>query len=422
MSQRTFKIAIIGTGPAGCMLACLLSESTPPPNTIIDITIFEESSREYMTPERCSVKLHPRSGLAAIKAAGLYDGYFSGHERPDGSALCVCDKDYKTWFRAKASMEGDHNIDQSKLRVFLCNTIHRDTVRHEEIDGQLMIRSVRIQGEMVRWRSRLVRVVEEEPEEGKSYGLPMLHFESGEVIGGWDLVVGADGGWSVTRRYLDPSQEPRYSGISKYAFNIPTSSHDLDWASRLVKGGSLFAFGEGKSISVQKLGDGSLNVGAFLRFDSPPPLNQSLTKGRILSQFQSWDPVLMRLIQSGQPVPQVYHLHHLPEDFRWNHRPGVTLVGDAAHLMTPTVLPFAGESVNLTFEDAWKLTQAILSGIPTESVNEKVRAYEEDLFERASRAQRTTNGMTQDMFCTEGAPKTSIQSCTYIGGAPASPH
>ncbi|KAJ5032829.1 uncharacterized protein L3040_009420 [Drepanopeziza brunnea f. sp. 'multigermtubi'] len=363
MSQRTFKIAIIGAGPAGCMLACLLSESTPPPNTIIDITIFEGSAREYIPLERCSVKLHPRSGLAAIKAGGLYDGYFSRLERSDGSALCVCDKDHKTWFRAKASMEGDHEIDQSKLRNFLYNTFHRDKVRHEEIDGELMIRNVRTQGELVRWRSRLVRVVEEEPEEGKSYGLPMLHFGSGEVIGGWDLVVGADGGWSVTRRYLDPSQEPRYSGISKYVFNIPASSNNLDWASPLVKGGSLFAFGEGKSISAQKLGDGSLNVGAFLRFDSPP-LSQSLTKNQILTQFQSWSPVLMRLIQSGQSVPQVYHLHQLPEDFRWNHRPGVTLVGDAAHLMTPTVLLFAGESVNLAFEDAWKLSQAILSGIP----------------------------------------------------------
>lgn len=87
---------------------------------------------------------------------------------------------------------------------------------------------------------------------------------------------------------------------------------------------------------------------------------------------------------------------------------GVTVLGDAAHLMTP----FAGEGVNLAFHDAMKLSKAIVEGIERggEELDVNIRAFEEDLFVRAGHAQRMTHGMMGDMFFTEGAPRSSMQS------------
>ena len=55
----------------------------------------------------------------------------------------------------------------------------------------------------------------------------------------------------------------------------------------------------------------------------------------------------------------------------------LTLVGDAAHLMTP----FAGVGVNVAMEDALKLGQSIVAN--KENLSTAVRAYEDEMFTRA---------------------------------------
>jgi 2-polyprenyl-6-methoxyphenol hydroxylase-like FAD-dependent oxidoreductase len=49
-------------------------------------------------------------------------------------------------------------------------------------------------------------------------------------------------------------------------------------------------------------------------------------------------------------------MYMLPIGFSWPHRSGVTIIGDAAHLMTP----FAGEGVNLAMWDAMLLGRALV--------------------------------------------------------------
>ncbi|KAH7364871.1 hypothetical protein BKA65DRAFT_523162 [Rhexocercosporidium sp. MPI-PUGE-AT-0058] len=375
--MATFNIAIIGAGPAGCMLARLLlqSQSTSPiPSTSLRITIFEAESSPDFRAQGGTLDLHPKTGLAAMKVAGLYDDFLK-FARLDGSAMRICDKNLKTYFKLSASADGNPEIDRFQLRMMLLAALPEGSVT---------------------WGFKLEGV-----EEGGR-----LRFENGESRGGFDLVVGADGGWSRTRRFVDEVQRPLFSGIAKYALTLPDVHERAPEVAKLLNRGSLFAFGDGKSVGVQQLGEGGVDVGLFVHFAEPP--REPLGKKEVEAMFGDWCEELRGVIRKADMEVKVYNLHHLPEGYRWEHKKGVTLLGDAAHLMTP----FAGEGVNFAFEDAMKLSRAIIEGVEkgSQALDEGITAFEEAMFKRAVYAQKMTNGMMGDMFFTDGAPRTSMQS------------
>jgi 2-polyprenyl-6-methoxyphenol hydroxylase-like FAD-dependent oxidoreductase len=107
---------------------------------------------------------------------------------------------------------------------------------------------------------------------------------------------------------------------------------------------------------------------------------------------------------------------------RWAHRQGLTLIGDAAHLMTP----FAGVGVNVAMEDALSLANQIKQW--KQSVWDKagpspssslligpVRAYEEEMFTRAQRYAEETM-MYFDLFFHE---RGGIAMCEQFAKAKA---
>jgi 2-polyprenyl-6-methoxyphenol hydroxylase-like FAD-dependent oxidoreductase len=94
----------------------------------------------------------------------------------------------------------------------------------------------------------------------------------------------------------------------------------------------------------------------------------------------------------------------LPVGLKWQHQEGVTLLGDAAHLMTP----FAGVGVNIAFEDAMKLAAAIIDAAKDGkkgALHARVKDFEKDMFLRAENAERLTDGMMRDVLFTEGEPR-----------------
>src|SRR5581483_10730052 len=101
----------------------------------------------------------------------------------------------------------------------------------------------------------------------------------------------------------------------------------------------------------------------------------------LLDQFAGWDQSLLAMIHECNDRFVVRPLYMLPVGHRWNFRAGVTLLGDAAHLMSP----FSGEGVNLAMLDAADLANAIST---CSTLEEAVQTYEEKMFARAEIAAR----------------------------------
>ncbi|KAH7363664.1 hypothetical protein BKA66DRAFT_207472 [Pyrenochaeta sp. MPI-SDFR-AT-0127] len=389
----TLKIAIVGAGPGGCMLARLLLES----DSSINVTIFEAEASVNYRSQGGTLDLRSGTGLAAIKAAGLWDE-FQKHARYDGESLLVTDKNLTTWMRRSPRKDGNDGknhlqeapeIDRKDLRRMLMESLPSDTVH---------------------WGSKLSHVEE------TSFGLN-LHFANGQVHSGYDLIVGCDGAFSKTRSLLS-SEKPFYVGLGGWALDIPSAATTAPDVYKLVNRGSVFVFSDHKALDLQQLSDGSIHVAYygthpedFTRTCGFDAANLEEAKHTLRKELADWKPELLDAVEKVQGEAVWRNLYQLPVGFTWPHKSGITLLGDAAHLMTP----FSGIGVNTAFHDAMLLSQEIVafassSESGTLTLDEHIKTYESKMFTAAHAGMRHTEGSMNDMLFTAGAPRTSIES------------
>jgi 2-polyprenyl-6-methoxyphenol hydroxylase-like FAD-dependent oxidoreductase len=140
----------------------------------------------------------------------------------------------------------------------------------------------------------------------------------------------------------------------------------------LVGKGSFLALGNKHGLDSHRAAQGSAQIYLMTNaldedestmVESLSKLSAAELKAHFLSDENSygdWGAELKELItvafdEQGPGAVQIKPLAMLPVGHRWEPKPGATLIGDAAHLMTP----FAGEGVNLAMWDALELASAI---------------------------------------------------------------
>ncbi|WP_181435238.1 hypothetical protein [Curtobacterium sp. MCBD17_019] len=77
-------------------------------------------------------------------------------------------------------------------------------------------------------------------------------------------------------------------------------------------------------------------------FDGIDFADADVTRARIAAEFDGWAPELTALVTDSDTAPVLRSIHELPDRHRWVRVPGVTLLGDAAHVTVP-----GGEGANI---------------------------------------------------------------------------
>ncbi|KAI0843518.1 FAD/NAD(P)-binding domain-containing protein [Hypoxylon sp. FL0890] len=367
------KIAIIGAGPAGCMLGRILSLSNVP------FTIFESDASPNYRAQGGTLDLHTGTGLAAVKQAQLWDE-FQEHVRWDGDYVMAADKNLKPFFQFGPSnrLSERPEIDRFQLRRILTESLPEGSIK---------------------WGHRLQRV-----EEGN-----VLVFENA-TESGFDLVIGCEGAWSKVRSYISQEVKPFYTGVGCHRLAISDAANTAPDLYQLANRGTVFASWNGQRMAIQQMGDGSLNVvwctrrpENWMQTCGYEPRNIEQVKKAILKEMDGWDPRLREAIEKAEDsVCDPKNLYQLPVGWHWQHRRGVTLIGDAAHLMAP----FAGEGVNVAFDDSRKLAAAIIRAVQAggglDELDKEMQAFEEEMFTRMVVYQRQTEELAKLWFFTEG--------------------
>jgi 2-polyprenyl-6-methoxyphenol hydroxylase-like FAD-dependent oxidoreductase len=108
------RVAIISAGPISLTLARLLPLNKPN----VDFVVFESEKSRDARGQGGTLDLHPATGLAALKEAGLYDEFLE-RARFDGEELIICDKDLTKYVELSGSDENSSHGTPEIYRISL---------------------------------------------------------------------------------------------------------------------------------------------------------------------------------------------------------------------------------------------------------------------------------------------------------------
>ena len=341
------SITIIGAGLGGLVLARVLHVHG------IAATVYEADATAGARTQGGQLDIHEHDGQIALAAAGL-TAQFRAIIHEGGEATRVLNPNGEALFDEPDDGTGGRpEVLRGDLRRILLDSLPADTVQ---------------------WGHKLTSV------RPLGNGQHEIEFENGSTTVS-DLLVGADGAWSRVRSLLSAAV-PEYVGT----VFIETYLHDVDArhpaTARAVGGGALFALSPGKGLTVHREVGGILHTYVQLDrsadwIDAIDFTDAASAKATVAAEFDGWAPELTALITDGETALVPRRIFTLPNDHRWEHTPGVTLLGDAAHLMPPS-----GDGANLAMFDGAELGRAIAAH--RNNFDAALPDFEEAMFARSA--------------------------------------
>jgi 2-polyprenyl-6-methoxyphenol hydroxylase-like FAD-dependent oxidoreductase len=343
----TTPITVVGAGLGGLVLARVLHVHGIP------VTVYEAEASAAARTQGGLLDIHPSNGQLALEAAGL-TGQFRGLVLPGRESYRVLDRAGTVLLDLPDDGTGERpEVPRGELRQMLLDSLPDD---------------------IVHWGRKISGVLAFDD------GHHELRFADGATVV-TRLLVGADGAWSRVRPVLSDAT-PEYVGVTSVEYFLFDADTRHRATAEAAGAGSLFALAPGKGFLAYREGGGTLHAYVQLKAAQDWLADADVADGaavtaRVVAEFDGWAPELTALITDSDTAPVVRPLYTLPAGHRWARVPGVTLLGDAAHLAPPN-----GEGANLAMQDGAELGQAIAAH--PSNLEVALAEYEQAMFPRAA--------------------------------------